>query len=99
MFKEMHQEGASLPTSKEEAVAYAEELAGGIRLWVRISTVIILLAAVLWIASIIDAIQLSVVIASAIGCPIIMTIGFSYGCLQYLTLMECYKIVKAKLSA
>ena len=99
MFSELFQPGAPFPTNKQEGVAYTEELAGGIKLWAKIDAVVVPLALLLWVAGVIPAILFGIVVLFAIGCPIIMILGFSIGCFQYLKPRECYEIVRTKLSA
>lgn len=99
MLKELFLPGAPFPTNRQEAVAYAEELAGGIRFWAVIDTVVIPFAILLWAVSVIPAILLGLTALFAVGCPIIMTLGYSIGCLQYLKPKECYEVVRAKVVA
>jgi len=97
MLKELFRPSAPVPISRREGVAYAEELADGIRSWVEIDTIVVPLAALLWIAGLIPDIFFGLVIIFAGACPIIMVLGFAVGCLKYLTLKECYKIVRERM--
>ncbi|MCP6720317.1 MAG: hypothetical protein KJI72_03325 [Patescibacteria group bacterium] len=99
MLKGLFRPGVPFPTNGQEGVAYTEELAGGIKLWTKIDAVVVPLAILLWATGVINTVLLGFAALFAIGCPIIMTLGFSIGCLQYLKLRECYEIVRAKLAA
>lgn len=102
MLKELFglgQPGTPFPTNKQEGVAYTKELADGIKFWVKIDGIVVTLTILLWAISTIPAILLGFVTFFAIGCPIIMIFGFSIGCLQYLSLKECYEIVRTKIVA
>lgn len=102
MPKELFRLGAPFPTNRQEGVTYTNELANGIRYWAVIDTIVIPLAVFIWLVgvnNIISTVLLSFVVCFAIGCPIIMILGFSIGCLRYLKPMECYEIVKKKLTA
>ncbi len=99
MLKKLFRPGAPFPSNREEGVAYTQELAGGIKLWAKIDAVVVPLAILLWAIGVIPAILLGLVVLFAVGCPIVMTLGFSIGCLQYLKSGECYKIVKSCLIA
>lgn len=99
MLKELFRPCAPFPTNRQEGVTYTEELVGGIKLWAKIDAVLVPLVILLWAIGVIPAILLGLAILFAVGCPIIMTLGFSIGCLQYLKLKECYEIVKTRLIA
>jgi len=96
MLKELFRPGVPFPSNKQEGVTYTEELADGIKLWAKIDAVLVPLAILLWAIDTISAILLDFVTLFAIGCPIIMILGFSIGCLRYLKLKECHEIVKVK---
>ena len=98
MLKELFRPGAPFPTNRQEGVAYTEELVGGIKLWAKIDAVVVPLAILLWAIGVIPAILLGLVVLFAVGCPIIMTLGFSIGCLQYLKPREYYEIVRSRLT-
>lgn len=97
MLKELFRPRAPFPTNKREGVVYTEELVGGIKLWAKIDAVVVPIAILLWVLGVIPPILLGLAVFFAIGCPIIMTIGFSIGCLQYLKAWECYEVVKTRL--
>ena len=99
MLKELFRPGAPFPTNVQEGVVYTEELADGIKLWKKVGVVVVPLAILLWAVDTIPAIFLGLVALFAIGCPIIMILGYSIGCLQYLKASECYGIVKNRLVA
>ena len=99
MLRELFRPGVPFPTNRQEGVAYTEELVGGIKLWAKIDTVAVPLAILLWALGAISAILLGIVALFAIGCPIIMTLGYSTGCLQHLKARECYEIVRSRLTA
>lgn len=98
MLKKLFYLGAPFPTNRQEGVAYTEELVGGIKLWAKIDAVFVPLAILLWALGVIPATLLGLAVFFAVGCPIIMTFGFSIGCLQYLKLKECCEIVREKLT-
>lgn len=98
MLKELFRPGVPFPTNREEGVVYTEELADGIKSWSKINAVMVPLAILLWAAGVIPAILLGLGVLFAIGCPIIMTLGYSIGSLQYLKLRECYEIVRTRLA-
>ena len=99
MLKELFRPGAPFPTNRQEGVAYTEELADGMKLWAKIDAVAIPLAILLWATGVIPAILFGLVVLFVIGCPIIMTLGFSIGCLQHLKARECYAVVRTRLTA
>ena len=99
MLKELFRRpGAPFPTNRQEGVAYTEELVGGIKLWAKIDAVVVSLAVLFWAVGVVPAVLLGLVVLFAVGCPIIMTLGFSIGCLQYLKPRECYEIVRSRLT-
>jgi len=98
MLKEPFCLSTSFPTNKQESIAYAEELVDGIKLWVKIDAVIVSLVILLWTFDVIPVILLGLAIIFAVGCPIVMTLGFSIGCLKYLEPKEYYEIVKIRLA-
>ena len=97
MLKGLFPSDAPFPTNKEEGVAYTEFLADGIKFWIKIDMVAVPLTILLWVTGIIPVIIVGFVALFAVGCPIIMTLGFSIGCIQHLTVQECYAIVKRRL--
>ncbi len=99
MLKELFRPGAPFPTNRQEGVVYTEELTGGIKLWAKIDAIVVPIAILLWAIGVIPTILLDLTVLFAVGCPIIMTLGFSIGCLQYLRLKECYEIVGTKVVA
>ena len=99
MFGKLSKPGAPFPINRQEGVAYTEELADGIKLWTKINIMTVPLAILLWAVGVIPAILLSFITLFAVGCPILMTLGFSIGCFQYLRAQECYEIVKTRLTA
>lgn len=73
---------------------YAEEMTKGIRLWMDIDIAIFMIALLAWGYNIISAKVFAAATLIALGCAIVMILGYSVGCLRYLTLKECYWIVK-----
>lgn len=96
MLKKLFRPGATFPANRQEGMAYTEELADGIRLWIKIDVVGMLLAIIFWAIDVIPAILLGFVALFSVGCPIIMVLGFSIGCLQYLKPKECYEIIRTR---
>ncbi len=98
MWKRLFGPSAPFPTNKAEAIVYAEEAARGLRIWLGIDIVIALAVFGAWYYGVFSAVALTVAIviavAVAVGCPAIMILGFSIGCLRYLTLREYYWIVR-----
>ena len=94
MWKKLFGPSASFPTNKQEAIAYAESAAQGLRWWLGIDIVIVLIVIVTVLYGIFNALILVVALAIALGCPIIMILGFSIGCLKYLTPKEYYWVVR-----
>jgi hypothetical protein len=99
MWKRLFGPSAPFPTNKTEAITYAEEAARGLRLWLGIDIIVALVVFGAWYYGALSATALTVAIviavAVAVGCPAIMIIGFSIGCLRFLTPREYYWIVKA----
>lgn len=100
--KKLFEPGLPFPANGEEAVRYMEELAEGILFWKKIDAVILPLA----VAAILFALfkkssilqHTGVIIGCfGLGCPIIMTLGYLFGGLQHLKVMECLKIVASRL--
>ena len=98
MLKKLFQQGVGIPTNRQAAVAYAEEMAGGIRGWMKIDAVGVPLVIFLWAFNIVPTPFLLIAILFAIGCPVFMVLGYSIGWSRYLSWSECYKIVKTMLS-
>ncbi|MFA6285628.1 MAG: hypothetical protein WC643_03835 [Parcubacteria group bacterium] len=98
MWKRLFGSSAPFPTNKTEAITYAEEAARGLRLWLGIDIIIALAVFGAWYYGVFSATALTVaiviVVAVAFGCPAIMILGFSIGCLRFLTPKEYYLIVK-----
>jgi hypothetical protein len=88
---------APFPFDKESAVKYVEELTYGFSLWMKIDTIIIVFTAILTAVGVAKPWVLGVAIMFAIGCPTIMTAGYSIGFLRFLTIRETREIVKNKL--
>ena len=99
MLKELFRSGAPFPTNRQEGVTYTEELADSIKLWAKIDVVVVPLAILPWAAGVVPAALLGLAVVFAVGCPIIITLGFSIGCLQHLKARECYEIVRRRLTA
>ncbi|MEK7603829.1 MAG: hypothetical protein AAB461_01780 [Patescibacteria group bacterium] len=99
MLKELFRPGAPFPTNAQEGLVYTEELTDGIRIWKKINVVAVPLVILLWAVGAIPAILLGFVALFLVGCPIIMTLGYSIGCLRYLRVSECYEILKNHLAA
>ncbi len=96
--KELFHSGAPFPTNRQEGMAYTEELANGIKLWATVNGVVVPLAILLWAIDVIPAIFFPPVLFFFGGCPVVMILMYSLGCLRYLTPRECYKIVRTKLT-
>ena len=67
MLKELFRPGAPFPTNRQEGVAYAEELVGGIKLWAKIDVVVMPLAILLWALGVIPAILLGLAVLFAVA--------------------------------
>ena len=97
MWKRLFGPSAPFPTNKTEAIVYAEEAARGLRLWLGIDIVIALTVIVAVFYGIFNAVILVIAFAIALGCPIIMIMGFAIGCLKYLTWREYFWAMGDKL--
>jgi hypothetical protein len=88
-------ESVPFPTDRASAEKYAEELARGLKLWVILSSFLCIIALTFWAVRM-PGIITAIPMAFAIGCPVILTIGYSYGILQFLTITEAVVIIKEK---
>lgn len=96
--KRLFQSGAPFPIDRRTGITYTKRLAEGIKLWSRIDAVVIPFTTLLWLIGAVPVGAVLLVLYFAITCPIVMLLGFSFGCLQYLTVSECYKIVRSHLT-
>ncbi len=98
MFKKLFQPAEPFPFNRKSAVKYTKEMAEGIKLWVKIDVFVFGFATTFYAIYNLELKWLGVIILFAIGCPLVMIVGFLIGCLHYLTAKEVCKITKKQLS-
>ncbi len=97
MFKSLMQPSLSESTSRQDSVMHCKQLAKGVKLWMVIDLFAVPFSTILFTMGLIPLGLLSFLILFAVGCPIIMIIGLFFDCLRFLTIKECYEIVKSEL--
>lgn len=88
----MKNQGVSFPTDERSAEDYTAELARGIKLWARIDIGILTCIMAIWMLGA-KWYVLITMLAFAIGCPIVMILGFSIGILQFLSLKRAWALL------